>query len=399
MQSVPRGRKFKVFVHLGHGFGATKWRERYAAGLIPGLNQELPYGYHLAPNGGNWSITYSEDAKEAVATQLLRRGLLRLIGFDLIHAWRNRHHLFASDVVWTHTEREHLAVLLLRWLSRGDHRPAIIAQCIWLFDKWPNLPLWKQQFYLCLLRQAELVTTLSPRNLEYARVLLPQTDCEAMMFGVGSAVSGRVAKTTSDGPIKLLALGNDYHRDWEILIEAFGGISDYQVRIGSNSAPRRLVNRLRNVSIQPANNAQELRDLYEWSDLVVVPLKENLHASGITVVLEAILLGVPVVCTDTGGIRAYFSDDHIRYVPVSDPNALRAAADELATSITLRRQLVLAAQKRVVSAGFTAQGFADRHRRLSESLLKIHTKSFASGHDSRSDGLSPTLTASECTSN
>jgi hypothetical protein len=28
----------KIFVFLGHGFGANRWRERYESGLIPGLN-------------------------------------------------------------------------------------------------------------------------------------------------------------------------------------------------------------------------------------------------------------------------------------------------------------------------------------------------------------------------
>jgi hypothetical protein len=30
--------------------------------------------------------------------------LRRIVGFDLIHAWRNRKGLFAADIVWTHTE-------------------------------------------------------------------------------------------------------------------------------------------------------------------------------------------------------------------------------------------------------------------------------------------------------
>jgi len=36
-----------------------------------------------------------------------------------------------------------------------------------------------------------------------------------------------------------------------------------------------------------------------------VPLLPNLHASGITVIQEAVLAGVPVVATDTGGLDGH----------------------------------------------------------------------------------------------
>src|SRR5271156_746920 len=125
-----------VFVFLGYGFGADSWRRRYAQGLIPGLNEELPYGYFRA-GGDGWSIEYSQDMEENALRKLWRRALARLLGFDLIHAWRNRKYLFSADIVWTHTEREHLAVLFLHRCAKARRSPRLIAQCIWLFDRWP----------------------------------------------------------------------------------------------------------------------------------------------------------------------------------------------------------------------------------------------------------------------
>lgn len=81
-----------------------------------------------------------------------------------------------------------------------------------------------------------------------------------------------------------------------------------------------------------------MAESYDWADLAVVPLKPNLHASGLTVSFEAMLHGLPVVCTDTGGITGYFSEEDIRYVPPQDPVALRNAVQELTegdNSITL----------------------------------------------------------------
>jgi glycosyltransferase involved in cell wall biosynthesis len=363
------GQKVKVFVHLGHGFGAATWQRRYSAGLIPGVNEPLPYGYYRAGEDGRWSIEYSEDGEESSAIRLVRRSLQKFIGFDLIHAWRNRRQLLAADIVWTHTEREHLAVSLLKLLLNGRKRPAIIAQSVWLFDLWPKLPRWKKRLYLRLLQQADLITTFSPKNLECARTLLRQKTCRSVMFGIGSKVIRLSPRQSIDGAIKLLALGNDMHRDWNTLIAAFGGMSDYQVRLGSNSARGRLIKGFTNVSLHSATTEQEMIDLYDWADLVVVPLKENSHASGITVVLEATLFGLPVVCSDTGGLRAYFSDEQIGFVSVADPRAMRAAVDEIAINGDLRRNLVSKAQERISSANLTAQGFADQHRKLSQMIL------------------------------
>ena len=47
--------------------------------------------------------------------------------------------------------------------------------------------------------------------------------------------------------------------------------------------------------------------------------------SGITVIQEAVLAGVPVIATATGGLSGYFPPDTVRYVPPGDVAALRDA--------------------------------------------------------------------------
>jgi glycosyltransferase involved in cell wall biosynthesis len=362
------GEKVKVFVHLGHGFGATSWRRRYSLGLIPGLNEKLPYGYYRAADQ-EWSIRYSEDNEERFLTTLLRRGFQKLIGFDLIHAWRNRDQLNDASIVWTHTERENLAVLLLWRLMRKSPTPPIVAQCVWLFDRWPVLPAWKRGLYRWLLKQAEAVTTHSPENLKRAQAVLSHDRIRLVMFGIHSAANRKSPKCAVSRPLRIAALGNDMHRDWHTLIAAFGGLGNYNVAIASGSVPHRLIDKAKNFTLWKVKTVSDLTALYHWADVVVVPTRENLHASGITVVLEAILSGLPVICSDTGGMRAYFCEGEIRYVPVSDVVAMRTAIDEIANDDNLRRNLVTRAQERIQSADLTAQGFADRHRRLSEKLL------------------------------
>jgi glycosyltransferase involved in cell wall biosynthesis len=70
----------------------------------------------------------------------------------------------------------------------------------------------------------------------------------------------------------------------------------------------------------------ELRDLYARSRFVVVPLVPSDSDNGVTVILEAMAMGKPVVCSRTRG-QVDFIEDGVTgvYVPVGDPAALREA--------------------------------------------------------------------------
>ncbi|WP_443798338.1 glycosyltransferase, partial [Burkholderia gladioli] len=62
------------------------------------------------------------------------------------------------------------------------------------------------------------------------------------------------------------------------------------------------------------------------ADVIVVPLRPNHHASGITVMLEAAAVGKPMIVSDVGGLRDYFPNDCAAYVPAFDASAMRGAA-------------------------------------------------------------------------
>lgn len=158
------------------------------------------------------------------------------------------------------------------------------------------------------------------------------------------------------------------HRDWDTLIEAVRGWDEGVVQIASKTIrPSRSLPA--NVEVMRPGTAQAVTDLYDWADLVVVTLKPNLHASGITVVAEAVLFGLPVICTDTGGLRAYFGDREVSYVGPQDARALRLKIEELAADEDLRFALAEGAQRKISRDELTSYGYAIRHRELSESLL------------------------------
>jgi glycosyltransferase involved in cell wall biosynthesis len=367
-ESGPQRRDVQVFVHLGPGFGADAWRDRYERGLIPGLNEPVPYGYHRA-GGEGLLIRYSQDSKEGRLSGLFRRAFCVALGFDIIHTWRNRTGLMSADVVWTHTEREHLSALFLFRLLALRRKPYVIAQCIWIFDRWPRFSWARRKLYSWLLRQADIVTTLSPANLNVARRLLPGSRTELVMFGITCDSLKKPRVSGCHRPVRVAALGNDMHRDWKTLLRAFGGVSGFELKIASSKVAPGLTRGACNVRVEPARSRQQVERLYEWADMVVVPLNSNLHASGLSVVLEATLSGQPLIATDTGGLRAYFSSEEVDYVPVGDPLAMREAARKLSQDDGRRLRLVTLAQRRIVEAGLTSETYALRHRQLTLELL------------------------------
>jgi glycosyltransferase involved in cell wall biosynthesis len=385
-----REKPLRVFVHLVEGFGARSWAQASDAARISGVVDHLPYGYYRAGDE-NCTIRYSEDRAEWHIIRLLRLSARRLLGFDLLHAWRNRRGIFDADVVWTHTELEHLAVLLLLKLVPRGCRPKLIAQSVWLYDRWNDFPRPKRWLYRKLLSEADILTVLSPENLKIARRLFPNRRVELVKFGIEHETLRPAFARKIGSPVRILALGRDMHRDWPTLIDAVRGWNGAEVRIGAKTMRRGLLVNTHNVSLVSPHTKRDVIELYRWADIVVLPLLSNSHASGITVLEESALFGVPVVSTDTGGLRAYFTEDEVRYVPVGDSSAMRLAIEELALDDQLRYTLAKKAQERMVRDGLNSHVYALRHREISQQLVRRHNDSPATVRDkAESSSAAPT---------
>jgi beta-glucanase (GH16 family)/glycosyltransferase involved in cell wall biosynthesis len=371
MQSDTLDRPMRVFVHLARGFGAAQWQAKWERGEIIGLNERLPYGYFWAQED-DCTIEYSEDHHENWFGRMLRLGVRLLLGFDFIHAWRNRRGIYDAEIVWTHTESQHLAVLLLLRGRERSRRPKIIAQSVWLFDVWPRLWPLRRWLYARLIAEADVLTVHSPENLKLARALFPLQRSQMIPYGIKADAMVQRSHRPTHRPVRVLSLGSDRHRDWRTLVAAVEGWGQCELRI---VAPRldAALSRGANVALVRPKTNEELAALYDWADLVAVALTPNLHASGITVVEEATVFGVPVVCTDTGGLTAYFAEGEVRYVPAGQPVALREAIAALADDDAERWRMVERARRRMITAGLTSQRFGQRHAELSRQLLRVRS--------------------------
>ncbi|WP_109483905.1 glycosyltransferase family 4 protein [Paraburkholderia sp. C35] len=352
----------KVHVHLFYGADPRFYR--------PGENIGCLYGYHHAESD-EFKLSYSQDAKESKPVRLVRRALKTLLGFDLIHTMRNRDEMLRSDVIWTHTEQEWLSTALMLMMSgKRDTQPLLLAQSVWLLDKWTEYGVLRRWFYRKLIQRADLLTTLARDNAELCRTYFNR-DATPLFYGLNTRdFPVQSPKSWQPGtPLRIAAIGNDRDRDWETLIKAVGNDPRFAVRLATR---RRIPRALRslNVQVAPAAGLKKQRELYDWADVGVVPLRPNSHASGITVMLEAAAVGKPMVVTNVGGLQYYFSARAATYVPPFDADALREAFLGLIASPDEALQQAQAASMELVSRDHTTQHYAQQHVKITRDLLR-----------------------------
>lgn len=133
-------------------------------------------------------------------------------------------------------------------------------------------------------------------------------------------------------------------RDYTTLAEATKAMN-VDVRISGASTDARVLQGTF-PDVRPANMSQQfyewpdLRDLYRSADLVVVPVRPNQYAAGITSILEALAVGKPVIASQTSGLAGTLADDSaIRWVPPSDPGRLQGEIEILLGNPQARQKL------------------------------------------------------------
>lgn len=351
-----------VHVHLFYGADPRFYRKGEDIGCL--------YGYHHAESP-EMTLTYSRDEPENKIVRLARRGLKAVLGFDFIHTWRNRDAILSSDVVWTHTEHEHLsAALLLLMKGRARGNPMLLAQSVWLFDKWAGYGAIRKFIYKKLLARADVLTTHATENAQMARDYLKR-DVQQVFYGINPRdfPLQEPAAWRPNTPVRIGAIGNDRDRDWESLVKAFRQNPAYEVRIATR---RRVSKELHasNVKIAPAIGLKAARELYDWADVIVVPLGHNTHVSGITVVLEAVALGRPVIVSDVGSLRDYFGPEHVFYVPPHDVQALQETLRIIVGNPELALQRAQAASRHFAARDYTTHQFAMQHVRITQQFIR-----------------------------
>jgi hypothetical protein len=183
---------------------------------------------------------------------------------------------------------------------------------------------------------------------------------------------------TSARPLRLLTVGRlHWKKGHDYAIAATRALLDRGIEVehrivgeGEHAEPTRFaiddLGLTGRVHLLGARRAEEVRELLAWADVLVHP--SLTEAFGVAAI-EAQAMGLPVVCSDAGGLPENVEDGVSGFVvPRRDAEAIAARLAELAADPALRRSMGRAARRRAETA-LSAEQQLDRFEALYHDLL------------------------------
>ncbi len=305
----------RVDVRFGGRLDVTGWARRHAAGEVPdrwpyGLDRLAEHGFALVERPGS------------LAAGRVARALRAFGGYEW---WETRQYDGTpADLVVCWDERVGVPA------AERRGRAPVATGVIWLTDRTSHTTAHRAVAGPAL-RRAHRVWALSSAQLPVLRDALrvPQARLRHLLFGIDADFF--TPDNTEPAPGLVVSAGNDRHRDHATVVRAMALVRDAAPDARLELATRSTVDMPAGWAIRhPHLSHGELRQLYRRSSVVAVALHPNLHASGVTVALEAMGVGRPVVITGTPGLADYVTHGETGLlVPPGDEYALAAAIREL----------------------------------------------------------------------
>lgn len=324
---------------FAQGRNVPSWEQRHASGLIP---DRWPYGLD--------GITRQFGGARAVEVGPLRP--LRLLRALLVRRERQRD---GQNPTISLSWEEDVALRML------EQYPADVALSgvIWATDTPDSTAArLKQSLSRQALRRMSLVWTLSEPQVKVVERWLGAggPPVRYLRFGVDHEFFAE--KPFPSTPM-LFSAGGDRDRDPATLFRAIEIVRREHPEIEVMVQSRTQLRPPEGVTVIPYLTHQQLREAYERASVVAIATRPNLHASGMTVSLEAMAVGRPVVITETPGLNDYVQDRETGFlVPCNDDRALASRILTLLEDQDEARAMGARARRRVV-ATFTSKQMAD----------------------------------------
>ena len=160
--------------------------------------------------------------------------------------------------------------------------------------------------------------------------------------------------------VKCLFVGS-HLRDVETLVDASILLKSWgkKIEIIAVTAPRNksIIERSDNIDLRMGISDAELLQLYQQSDMLLLPL---LEATANNSLLEAMACGLPIVSTDLEGVRDYVNNEIAILVRKKDPRALAEAVVDLASNNKLREKMSKLCREQALK--FSWESVADQMR-------------------------------------
>jgi glycosyltransferase involved in cell wall biosynthesis len=267
---------------------------------------------------------------ESILGSNLRTPLSRAVPgwVRLAHEVQNRRDEYDAIVTWS--ERVTLSLMALQSLQRAG-KPHI-AMMYWFSRPAVRFPM------LAFAQSLHAIVTWSSTQRRYAieQLGIPSEKIYLIKHFVDQLFFSPRRRT-----LDTICSAGAEMRDYPTLLEALRGtglpchVAADHVRIDRMGFAHRIrTERFAGMAGEKVSIGKmpllDLRELYARSHFVVVPLQESDTDNGISVILEAMAMGKPVICSRTKGQVDVIQEGVTGlFVPVGDAKALRAAMLEL----------------------------------------------------------------------
>jgi glycosyltransferase involved in cell wall biosynthesis len=302
-------------VHYSHTLDPAGWIRDYENGLVP---DKLPYGLDRIADYGIDLTVRSRPRSGVVRRQAERASRFMTGGFELPDLVRNRNERRAADVVLCWDER---AGAFAAARSHFPGEPPVATGVVWMTDL-ERTGLDRRLPAIRGLASAACVYVNAPAQLDVlARWGVPPDRRHFIHMAVDADFWG--AEPIEPELDLIVGAGNDRHRDHQLLVEAVRQLRARRPTARLELATHHPVDVPSGVGLRyPHRDHRQMRELYGRASVVALAVKQNLHLSGLTVVLEAMAAGRPVVVTEMPGIAEYVIQGETGFLVSRDAGAI-----------------------------------------------------------------------------
>ncbi|WP_078312485.1 MULTISPECIES: glycosyltransferase family 4 protein [unclassified Mycobacterium] len=347
-------RRLHAYVALPHGVSASQWEVRNRADEVP---DRAPYGLHRLANYGV-TPTFSEFSFGRRLERVAGHIRYRTGDLEILEVVADRAARRASDVVFCYDERTGVPAAAAAAIGMS---PPVVTGVGWLTEPADSPPVHRGLARHTLARSAA-VFSQSPPQVELLARAWGVDDSRLYFAPVGIDTDFyRVQPWEGTATPLVVSAGEDVHRDHALLVQAVLTARERCPSLSLELATALPVSAPPGVvTLHTERLYGRMRDLYRRSTVVAIAVRPNvITGSGLTVALEAMASGRPVVMTDNPGISHYVRHnvDGI-LVPPGDPDTFARAIAELACDPDRARALGEAGAQRA-RAEFSSERMAE----------------------------------------
>ncbi|PIS09189.1 hypothetical protein COT75_02930 [Candidatus Beckwithbacteria bacterium CG10_big_fil_rev_8_21_14_0_10_34_10] len=255
----------------------------------------------------------------------------------------NKNKISENDLIFAVNDGLSFGLLFYKLINKLDNRIIVLIQGIHDRYKYFKNSKILINFYQKLLEKADLILTLSEYEKKILTRFLKINPQKIKVFYFGVDLKYWDKNKVREKKLKkefVLTLGNDMHRDYSLLINHYH-LNIPLKFITKTLTPDQLKNlKGKNFQYHLSVSNQELRQLYYRAKFIIVPLKNTLATSGLSVTLQAMAMEKPVLLAEAPALKELFKNyHHVLYYKMNDSKSFKQKLKELNQNKHLRNKL------------------------------------------------------------